>query len=227
MYKRFLPYDVYERHKKIGSYINNGKSIIDIGGELEHLSQFCHPNKIVVANLTSGDVIISEDKLPFENNSFDIACAIDVLEHIQKKERKSFIDNLVKVAREKVVLSFPIYSKSHDSDEKETIDWLKKKGESVKYLEEHVKYGLPTTNEIKNITQNMDIEMTYSGNLKLNKIIFKIFMFDPKIKIIRKSIFFIKKLYYLISNDIVYLILGDKKLSNQVNRAYLTIKVNK
>jgi len=85
MYKRFLPYDIYERHKKIGHIIGKGKSVVDVGGELEHLSQFCKPSKIIVANLTKGDVIISKDKLPFKNKSFDIACAIDVLEHIPKK----------------------------------------------------------------------------------------------------------------------------------------------
>ena len=60
--KYFLPYDIYERHKFVGSLIENGQTVVDIGGELNLLSQFCRPAEIIVANLTSGDIIIKKNK---------------------------------------------------------------------------------------------------------------------------------------------------------------------
>ena len=57
-FKLFLPYDVYERHRKVGSFIKENESVIDVGGELNHLSQFCSAKKIIVANFASRDVII-------------------------------------------------------------------------------------------------------------------------------------------------------------------------
>src|SRR3989344_2153666 len=126
--KHFLPYDVYERHRKVGSLINDDESVLDVGGELNHLSQFCKAKKIIVANLKSGDIVITRNKLPFAPRSFDVACAIDVLEHIAKSKRQDFINRLAKVARERVILSFPLATKDHLKYEKETYKWLQKKG---------------------------------------------------------------------------------------------------
>ena len=58
MYKLLLPYDVYERHRKVASFIKENETVVDIGGELDHLSQFINPKKLIVANLRNGDVII-------------------------------------------------------------------------------------------------------------------------------------------------------------------------
>lgn len=227
MYKRLLPYDIYERHKKIGSLITPEKSIVDIGGELNHLSNFCNVKSIIVANLSSGDVIIKKDKLPFERNSFDIACAIDVLEHMPKKERKAFIEKLIFIARDQVIMSFPIYTKEHQIYEKETIIWLKKRGENVKYLEEHLKYGLPRNEEIQQIFKNMKTHFSYSGDININKVLFRIYMFDPKVKIIRRLVYITKLLLYILTNDIFYALLINKKMSPKVNRLYISIQINK
>jgi ubiquinone/menaquinone biosynthesis C-methylase UbiE len=227
MNRNLLPYDVYERHKKIGSLIKNSETVLDVGGELEHLSQFCNPKKIIVANLTSGDVIISKNKIPFKENSFDIVCSIDVLEHIPKDKRNTFINDLVKVASKKVIISFPVGTKKHVEYENETEKWLENKGESVTYLKEHIFYGLPQKNEIDKITQNSKTKISYSGNLYFNKFLFKLFMFDPKIKLIRKLVYFLKLTFNLLTNPIIYQMIASKKFSENINRAYLTIYVNK
>jgi len=223
MNKLFLPYDLFERHKKIGSYIKDDETVVDIGGELNHLSQFCKPKKIIVANLKTGDIIISKDELPFKNNSFDTVCSIDVLEHIPKDKREDFINRLYKTAKHKVLLSFPIGTRKHLIYEKEIEKWLQQKGENVTYLKEHIKYGLPETDEIKKITKNFKTKITYSGSIKINKILFKISMLDPKVKFVRKIIYFLKLLFNALSNNIFYLILTNKKCVETANRAYLEI----
>ena len=223
MLKLFLPYDVYERHRKIGEEIKNFETVVDIGGELNHLNKFCHPKKLVVANLNTGDVIISKDKLPFKKNSFDIVCAIDVLEHIPKDERKKFIENIINIASKKVILSFPVYTDLHEKYEKEVLKWLKSKGRDVSYLKEHVKLGLPKREEIHLFTKRYKTRLSYSGNLSLNGILFRLYMFDPKIMLIRKVVYLLKLLLNLSSNKILYSILAGKPYSTSVNRAYVTI----
>ncbi len=113
MNKLFLPYDISERHKKIASFIERNDTVVDIGGELNHLSQFIKPKKLIIANLKTGDVIISKSKLPFADSSFAVVCAIDVLEHIPKIKREQFIKSLITVASKKVVSSFPKGTSRH------------------------------------------------------------------------------------------------------------------
>ena len=223
-FKLFLPYDVYERHRKVGGFIKENESVIDVGGELNHLSQFCHAKKIVVANLASGDVIIKKDRLPFGKNSFDVVCAIDVLEHIPKKERKDFIKRLVNVASKRIILSFPIGTKKHIQYEKKIQNWLSHIGQNVTYLQEHIKFGLPSVSDIAMLTKGQNCQVFYSGNIAINKYLFMLFILDLKIKLVRRVVYFIKLIFNFLTNPILYFFLSQRLFSESVNRAYLVIK---
>lgn len=225
--KFLLPYDIYERHRQVGSLIENHESVLDIGGELDQLSQFCKSPKILVANLPDSqeksDIHIKKNKLPFSENSFDVVCAIDVLEHNPKKERKIFIRNLIRVAKDKVIISFPIGTDEHIKYEKETTSWLAAKQKNVTYLKEHMKFGLPTSAEIAEYIRGFKSEIFYSGNININKYIFKLYIFDPKTKFIRRLIYCLKLFINFLTNPFFYHLLTGKQFSNQVNRAYLII----
>lgn len=223
MNKILLPYDVYERHKKVSGFITSSDSVVDIGGELNHLSQFCSPKKIVVANLNTGDVIIQKNKLPFPANSFDVACSIDVLEHIPKEKRKDFIESLIKISKNKVVMSFPVGTKSHVEYEAKIQKILESKNYDIKYLKEHIKYGLPQKEEILKMVGNYKAKLLFSGDIKVNELLFRIFIFDPKIKYLRKVVYYLKLIFNLLTNNIFYLFLNNKTYSQRCNRAYLII----
>ncbi|MCR4325031.1 MAG: class I SAM-dependent methyltransferase [Candidatus Curtissbacteria bacterium] len=224
MNKNFLPYDVYERHRKIGSLIKKDDSVLDVGGELDHLSQFCNPKKLVVANLTPADVVIKKGKLPFKNNSFTTVTAIDVLEHIAKEEREGFMEELTRVAKNRVIISFPVGTSCHKEYESKVQKWLTDRGHDVTYLKEHIKYGLPEKEEVEKLAKDFDHNLNFSGNITVNEFLFKLFMFDPHIRFIRRAVYYLKLLFNLVTNNIFYLILSDSDYSNNVIRAYLIIK---
>ncbi len=222
--KLFLPYDVYERHRVVGGIIRKGETVVDIGGELNHLSLFCKPSKLVVANLTGGDVIIKKNKIPFKKNSFDVVTSIDVLEHIPKNERKYFMQKLLVITKKKLIVSFPIGTEKHLLYESRIQKFLEAKGINVQYLKEHIKYGLPTNDEIENYRGDFKAKVFYSGNLNINNILFRIFIFDPQIKYVRKFIYFTKLVFNLLTNPALYHFLTYKDYSDLVNRAYVVIQ---
>ena len=226
--KLSLPYDIYERHKKVGSFIENGETVLDVGGELNQLSQFCQPSKIVVANLKksqeNSDVIVKKGKLPFKKSSFDVACAIDVLEHIPKNERRAFIKNLQEVSAKKVILSFPIGTSTHINYEKELQNYLEGKKYDVTYLKEHIALGLPQKKELETILEGQNFNTYYSGNLSFNKILFKLHVFDPHVKYFRKFVYLSKLAFNLITNKILYVVLSNRSYSQNVVREYVLIR---
>jgi len=222
--KQLLPYDIYERHKVVGSLIENGETVVDIGGELNHLSQFCKPAKLIVANLKSGDVIIKKNKIPFQKESFDVVTAIDVLEHIPKIKRREFINQLLEVAAKRLILSIPIGTTKHIAYENKIQKLLSKKGIDVEYLKEHISYGLPTSSEISKYSDGFKTRVFYSGNININGLLFRVFLLDPKVKYFRKFVYFSKLFFNLITNPIWYRLLTFKKYSDSVNRAYMVIE---
>ncbi len=223
MNKHLLPYDIYERHRRVAEFIDKDDTVLDVGGELNHLAQFTKPKKILVANLNTGDVIIKKNNLPFSQNSFDIVCAIDVLEHIPRNERKPFIIRLLGIAKKGVILSFPVGTSHHVSYEKKMQKYLENKKIDVTYLKEHIRYGLPQNDEIKKDLKGLQMDYSFSGNITLNEYLFKVFIFDPKIKFLRRIIYYLKLLLNLITNPILYNILSKKSYSEDVNREYLVI----
>lgn len=221
-------YDSYERHKRIGSMIEDFEMVLDVGGQLSGLSRFVkNKTKIVVANVEgaqeASDVVIKKGKLPYRNGAFEVVCSIDVLEHIPKDKRKFFILELLRVASKKIVVSFPIGTIAHMKYEKDMMGWLKKNGHKVDYLEEHIRYGLPSVSEVTAIVEKKNFKIEYSGDIFVNEFLFKLFMFDPKVKYIRRAVYVLKLLFNSITNDVFYLFLAKRNFSERVNRAYLTI----
>lgn len=148
----FLPFDVFERHKTVAKSINSGESILDVGGGVDALNKFIK-NKVVVSNLQSGDVLADGRNLPFKDNSFDIITSIDVIEHVPKKDRKKFAQELMRVARKKIIISAPLGTKQHIEAEKKLLELFKAKKMKSDFLEEHIKRGLPAFSEMKDYVQ--------------------------------------------------------------------------
>tara|TARA_A100001015_G_scaffold317123_2_gene433221 strand:+ start:1848 stop:2513 length:666 start_codon:yes stop_codon:yes gene_type:complete len=89
------------------------KSILNIGGGGErHLAKAIQSSDVEVVEVDicgDSDFLLNLDqidRLPFPDNSFDIVCAFDVLEHLENFHL--VISEMVRVSRNKVVVSLPI-----------------------------------------------------------------------------------------------------------------------
>ncbi len=74
-------------------------------------------------------------KLPFKNKTFDIVMALQVLEHIDKKESFKVLEDLERIARKQVIISTPIGKTFHPAVDGNKLQ-LHKSGFVPKELEE-------------------------------------------------------------------------------------------
>ena len=88
------------------------------------------------------------DKIPFRKNSYDVVVSVDVLEHLQKETREKAITELLRVAKKLVIIVTPIGELSEKQDHELFAYWKKIFKEPNKFLEEHIKNGLPRVDEI-------------------------------------------------------------------------------
>ena len=158
------PYDVYERHQVVSSWLQSaipvsgekGEApvILDVGGRIDLLAQFL-PYRVVSANPDgTGAVVASGLALPFADNSFTAVVNIDTLEHLPPDIRLPLVRECLRVARQYVIIAAPYGSSEHIRHEKEMHEQYQAiHGRSHQYLSEHIRYGLPSPADLERIEQ--------------------------------------------------------------------------
>jgi ubiquinone/menaquinone biosynthesis C-methylase UbiE len=82
--------------------------------------------------------------LPFPDNSFDLVCSLDTLEHISGKDRPAFLAELLRVSRDGLYVAFPYDSPSNRWAESILVEYTSGVlHEPVPALIEHSQLGLP------------------------------------------------------------------------------------
>ncbi|MFN4294740.1 MAG: class I SAM-dependent methyltransferase, partial [Thermoflexales bacterium] len=114
-----LPYDLFERHYVVARWLADhglrdaNLRVLDVGGRAGLLGRFT-PCSVISANVDrSGDVRCDGMALPFPNAAFDIAVAIDTLEHMPRERRPAFVRECLRVSRKAVILAAPFGSPGH------------------------------------------------------------------------------------------------------------------
>lgn len=124
-------------HKNLEHFLPNDNitySDKNIPDELKHCSNY------VECDATAMSI--------FENNSFDIVIALDVLEHIPVNKRKNFLSEINRVSKLGFLLSAPFSNKGIDEIEERVSTYYKTLcQEDIAWVKEHKINGLPNLTE--------------------------------------------------------------------------------
>jgi len=163
--------DPEHRYALVAQKLQKGTSVLDVGGYNDRrklIARVIGDDFQYTAINTSGAWYDDKTKytkydglrLPFENQQFEVAISVDTLEHIDHKDRQLFVTEMTRVGQ-KVVLVAPFSDPSRSTLEPSFARISKVLGVEVKpSIEEHIKKGLPTLNDIEAyfVGQNFAIE---------------------------------------------------------------------
>ncbi len=155
-----LPFDLYQRYRlaaQVGSRLTQGP-ILDVGGLLGdqdgHLAttadflfelEMDSPVEVRTTDLRHCDhpdhAPAPAWEQPFENASFDLVLALDVLEHLDPERRPDFLSELDRVARSFILIGAPFSTPAVERTEEELAQGLLN---TRRFLEEHRTLGLPS-----------------------------------------------------------------------------------
>src|ERR1700691_2968328 len=82
--------------------------------------------------------------LPFPDESFDLVCSLDTLEHLPGEDRPAFLAELLRVTRDGLYVAFPFDSASNRRAESILVEYASEVlNDPVPALLEHRQFGLP------------------------------------------------------------------------------------
>jgi hypothetical protein len=157
--------------KLIRIILGDSGSILDVGGKEGLLREF-KIKTTILDQLDSGeDNYVKGDALnmPFTDNSYDMTVSCDVLEHIPKNGRKKFIEEMVRVSQNYIIIGAPCDSKAVKKSEIEANKFYKKiSSKDHQWLVEHIENGLPDKMLIEKYIKDTGLNYDVFGHLSLD-----------------------------------------------------------
>lgn len=137
---------------------NTNKSILEIGQSARGIANFLNrptaganlktdSNQTIFLPLQKDNVF----NLEFSDNSYDYVVCIDILDQINSDFRADAIREMLRVTRERLIISCPCERVSYNHD-RHFSNVLKKSNHKIpKWLSSHIKNGLPEVSDILKI----------------------------------------------------------------------------
>ena len=176
----------YERYVRLmgiaraaGRGLDEPFSLLDIGGEDGALQDFL-PTAGYQA--FAGIITRAQDSgLP--TAGFDVVVAADVMEHVLPADRSAFLEELLRLARRRVVFSFPCAEA--DLHEQFLLNLLP----GHRWLTEHQQHGLPSAAEVETLLAEHHVTYTRLPNHSLQNWVYAV-LFDmlPLAKDLRRAV---------------------------------------
>jgi hypothetical protein len=149
-----------------------GTTVADVGGRHHELRGLMAGCRVISVNLEAPcDVLVSPGAaLPFEDKAFDVVVSTDVLEHMPESARAPHVADLLRVARDRVVLCFPVGTETKSASERRIQVRLEQVyGVVLPFLEDHVGFGLPRVEDvvadISRAQPGSSVEVLYSDGV--------------------------------------------------------------
>ena len=129
------------------------------------------------------------DDLPFRKNSYDVVISVDVIEHLERDIREKAIYEILRVAKKIAVIAVPTGELAQNQDKQLQKYWRKVFDRENHFLEEHIRNGLPTSDEIlvyldkslRKLGKNAKITSTGNLNLAIRNILMRTWITRSKL----------------------------------------------
>jgi GT2 family glycosyltransferase len=164
-----LPFDLYERYlltrrllQRLWPGSREPVRILDVGGHSSPLKHLLPNERVVLTDIKPPgtlvpmqlryDAYVQADatKLPFDDGAFDVVTAHDTLEHIPPPVRAAFLDELVRVSADYLIVNGPVYDPETVRAERVLARLQRSLAlEENVYLSEHLELGLPARSLIE------------------------------------------------------------------------------
>lgn len=156
----------------------------------------------------------SGTKLPFANKSFDFVISSDTLEHIAPALRPKVVGEMLRVAKQMVIIAVPTGIESQKQDQLLSDYFEKKFGHRFQFFTEHKVYGLPEIesvsaiikNESRKLRKKITLSIAGNENLALRYFLMKSWITkNPILDIIHRKLYlFFLPLIFLIDKPPYY-----------------------
>lgn len=145
-----LSWDRFVRLKAAADAISKNAggdvTILDVGGYDGALALFLPGNELdLIDPATTGASLFQQ---PAAALSYDVVASIDVLEHIEPRDRENALRELARVARKFIVLNYPVRETSEAQK-------LVLKATNNPLVREHVQWELPDTANVVALMQDL------------------------------------------------------------------------
>jgi SAM-dependent methyltransferase len=89
--------------------------------------------------------------LPFGDCTFDVAVAVDLLEHVPPDDRAQAVREICRVTRRRAVIAFPAGETALAADRRLASWFVRERHPVPGWLKEHLEYGFPEANELAEV----------------------------------------------------------------------------
>jgi hypothetical protein len=154
-----LPVDQFQRYRVIKDLVDSYGSgagsvkVLDVGGYPGHLIEFLPDKDVTVVDLPPCDrpryLQVDGQRLPFPDGSFDIVSTVDVFEHVEPAARLKFLEELIRVSKDVVLLEAPFHDTAKVLAEELIYEYVSEvQNQQFLFLREHLELGLPVHAEV-------------------------------------------------------------------------------
>jgi O-antigen biosynthesis protein len=160
----FIAFDQYQRYgmtSKVLSFFYGQKKlrVLEIGANThQNLEKFLgdradvtYLDKFFDRPLKDNEIQADACDMPdIPSSEYDCVVALDVFEHIHESQRKNFVEELIRVSKDKIIIAAPFYDPSVQSAELRANEYFKAiHGVDYPWLKEHIDLGLPEVEKLK------------------------------------------------------------------------------
>jgi hypothetical protein len=179
-----LQFDIHQRYAFLRSALyaafpdtTHPVRLLDVGCGPSLLSaRFLGPrfqiSRADVDDFNDLSITVIEPNAPFPlaDRSFDVAIAMDVLEHIPEEGRDHFLSELYRVADSMAIFAFPHADKDVEDVEKALNACYKKlANHENNFLAEHAKFGLPSVADVSATMAALNADVIEADNCALGE----------------------------------------------------------